>query len=266
MDPARPRLAPAPEPTSEELARMSLFDHLDELRKRIMYSLVGLVVTFVPCWLYVEEIFDFLERPILKLLPEGQKLAFLGVTDPFILYFKVAALAAVFLGSPFLLYQVWNFVAPGLYRKEKLYALPFVFFATMFFLAGGAFAYYIAFPFAVEFLLGMGQHFQAVITIERYFGFLLTVILGLGLMFELPILILLLAIIGVVTPQFLVKYFRHAVVIIFIIAAIITPTPDVINLCLFAVPAILLYLLGTAAAFVVYRMRKKKEAEAEAEI
>ena len=244
---------------------MSLFDHLDELRKRIMYSLVGLVVTFVPCWIYVQEIFDFLERPILKLLPEGQKLAFLGVTDPFILYFKVAALAAVFLASPFLLFQLWAFIAPGLYRKEKLYAVPFVFFATLFFLAGGAFAYYIAFPFAVQFLLALGQHFQAVITIERYFGFLLTVILGLGLMFELPIVILLLAIVGIVTPRFLVKYFRHAVVIIFIVAAIITPTPDVVNLCLFAVPAILLYILGVVGAFVVDRMRKKRAA-AEAEI
>lgn len=244
---------------------MSLFDHLDEMRKRITYALIGLAVTFVPCWMYVQDIFDFLARPIQKFLPEGQKLAFLGVTDPFILYFKVAALAAVFLGSPFLLYQVWGFVAPGLYRKEKLYALPFVFFATLFFLAGGAFAYYIAFPFAVQFLLGMGQHFQAVITIERYFGFLLTVILGLGLMFELPILILLLALMGVVTPRFLLRNFRHAVVIIFIIAAIITPTPDVVNLCLFAVPAILLYLLGVAAAFVVYRIREKRE-KAEAEV
>ncbi|HKV09662.1 MAG TPA: twin-arginine translocase subunit TatC [Thermoanaerobaculia bacterium] len=265
MNPNRPRLAPAPPPEPEELARMSLFDHLDELRKRIMYSLVGLVVTFVPCWIYVQEIFDFLERPILKLLPEGQKLAFLGVTDPFILYFKVAALAAVFLASPFLLFQLWAFIAPGLYRKEKLYAVPFVFFATLFFLAGGAFAYYIAFPFAVQFLLALGQHFQAVITIERYFGFLLTVILGLGLMFELPIVILLLAIVGIVTPRFLVKYFRHAVVIIFIVAAIITPTPDVVNLCLFAVPAILLYILGVVGAFVVDRMRKKRAA-AEAEI
>jgi sec-independent protein translocase protein TatC len=267
MNPARPRLAPpAPEPTSEELARMSIFDHLDELRKRITYALIGLAVTFVPCWIYVREIFDFLALPIQRLLPEGTRLAFLGVTDPFILYFKVAALAAVFLASPFLLYQVWGFVAPGLYRKEKLYAIPFVFFATLFFLAGGAFAYYVAFPFAVQFLLGLGEHFQAVITIERYFGFLLTVILGLGLMFELPILILLLAMIGVVTPQFLVKYFRHAVVIIFIVAAIVTPTPDVVNLCLFAVPAILLYILGVGAAFVVYRMRKRREGEAEAEL
>jgi sec-independent protein translocase protein TatC len=243
---------------------MSLFDHLDELRKRILYSLVGLIITFIPCWIYVREIFDFLERPVQQFLPEGQKLAFLGLTDPFILYFKVAALAAVFLASPVLLYQVWAFVAPGLYRKEKLYAVPFVFFATLFFIAGGAFAYYIAFPFAVQFLLTLGEHFQAVITIERYFGFLLTVILGLGLMFELPIIILLLAMVGIVTPRFLLKYFRHAVVVIFIVAAIITPTPDVVNLCLFAVPAILLYLLGVAAAFVVDRMRKKNEAVEDA--
>jgi sec-independent protein translocase protein TatC len=258
MEPARPRLASAP--TAEELARMSLMQHLEELRSRIFKALIGLVVAIVPCWLYVQQIFDFLARPIQRLLPEGQRLAFLGVTDPFILYFKVAALAAVFLASPFLLYQLWGFVSPGLYRRERLYALPFVFFATLFFLAGGAFAYYIAFPYAVQFLLSMGEHFQAVITIERYFGFLLTVILGLGLMFELPILILLLSMIGVVTPQFLLRNFRVAVVVIFIVAAIITPTPDVVNLCIFAVPALFLYLLGVAAAFVVTRRRRKREA------
>lgn len=239
---------------------MSLMQHLEELRSRIFKALIGLVVAIVPCWLYVQQIFDFLARPIQRLLPEGQRLAFLGVTDPFILYFKVAALAAVFLASPFLLYQLWGFVSPGLYRRERLYALPFVFFATLFFLAGGAFAYYIAFPYAVQFLLSMGEHFQAVITIERYFGFLLTVILGLGLMFELPILILLLSMIGVVTPQFLLRNFRVAVVVIFIVAAIITPTPDVVNLCIFAVPALFLYLLGVAAAFVVTRRRRKREA------
>lgn len=239
---------------------MSLLDHLEELRDRILRSVIVLAVAIIPCWIYVQPIFDFLAKPVQRALPPGQKLAFLGLTDPFILYFKVAALAAVFLASPFLLYQLWAFVSPGLYRREKLYALPFVFFATLFFLSGGAFAYYIAFPYAVQFLLSMGEHFQAVITIERYFGFLLTVILGLGLMFELPIVILLLSIMGVATPQFLLRYFRHAVVIIFIVAAIITPTPDIVNLCLFAVPALFLYLLGVAAAFVVQRIRAKKAA------
>lgn len=263
MSPARPQLAPVPAP--DDLERMSLLQHLEELRNRILRVVIALAVAIVPCWIYVQPIFDFLAKPVQRALPPGQKLAFLGLTDPFILYFKVAALAAVFLASPFLLYQLWAFVSPGLYRREKLYALPFVFFATAFFLAGGAFAYYIAFPYAVQFLLSMGEHFQAVITIERYFGFLLTVILGLGLMFELPIVILLLSIMGVVTPGFLLRYFRHAVVIIFIVAAIITPTPDIVNLCLFAVPALGLYLLGVGAAFVVQRVRSRRAAAAEAE-
>jgi sec-independent protein translocase protein TatC len=256
---SRPQLAPVPD-APEELERMSLLDHLEELRHRIFRSVIALAVAIIPCWIYVQTIFDFLARPVQRALPPGQKLAFLGLTDPFIMYFKVALLAALFLASPFLLYQLWAFVSPGLYRREKLYAIPFVFFATLFFLAGGAFAYYIAFPYAVQFLLSMGEHFQAVITIERYFGFLLTVILGLGLMFELPIVILLLSIMGVVTPRFLLRYFRHAVVIIFIVAAIITPTPDIVNLCLFAVPALFLYLLGIGAAFVVQRIRDRRAA------
>lgn len=243
---------------------MSLFDHLEELRKRILWSLVSLAIAFVPCWIYVREIFDFLAAPIQRIQP-GIRLAFLGLTDPFIMYFKVAALTALFVASPLVLYQVWAFVAPGLYRRERMLAAPFVFFTTVFFLAGGLFAYYVAFPFAAEFLLAMGEQFQAVITIEKYFGFLLTIILGLGLMFELPIFILLLSLIGVVTPRFLLRYFRHAVVIIFIVAAIITPTPDIVNLCIFAVPALALYLLGVGAAFLAERFRKKREAEMAAE-
>lgn len=243
---------------------MSLFDHLEELRKRILWSLVSLAIAFVPCWIYVRKIFDFLAAPIQRIQP-GIRLAFLGLTDPFIMYFKVAALTALFVASPLVLYQVWAFVAPGLYRRERMLAAPFVFFTTVFFLAGGLFAYYVAFPFAAEFLLAMGEQFQAVITIEKYFGFLLTIILGLGLMFELPIFILLLSLIGVVTPRFLLRYFRHAVVIIFIVAAIITPTPDIVNLCIFAVPALALYLLGVGAAFLAERFRKKREAEMAAE-
>jgi sec-independent protein translocase protein TatC len=244
---------------------MSLLEHLEELRKRILWSIVALAVAFVPCWVYVQQIFDFLAAPIQRIQP-GIRLAFLGLTDPFIMYFKVAALTALFVASPVVLYQVWSFIAPGLYRRERMLALPFVLFTTFFFLAGGAFAYYVAFPFAAKFLLSMGENFQAVITIEKYFGFLLTVILGLGLMFELPIFILLLSLIGVVTPRFLLRYFRHAVVVIFIVAAIITPTPDYVNLCIFALPAIGLYLLGVGAAFVAERFRKKREREMAAEL
>lgn len=230
---------------------MSLMEHLEELRFRLVRAVLALFVAFFPCWYFVDEIFAFLQRPILKLLPPGKKLAYLGITDPFILYFKVAALAAVFVASPFILYQFWRFVAPGLYKRERRYLLPFLFFGSLFFLAGGAFAYYVAFPLAAEFLLKIGGAFEPVITIERYFGFQMTIILGLGLMFELPIVIFVLATIGLVTPRFLMRNFRWAVVIIFVVAAIITPTSDVLNLCVFAVPAILLYLLGVGAAALV---------------
>ncbi|MEE8139154.1 MAG: twin-arginine translocase subunit TatC [Thermoanaerobaculia bacterium] len=245
---------PAPQtPAAEKLPRMSLMEHLEELRQRIFRSLVAVAAAFMACWLVVEQIAQFLARPIYRFLPEGNRLAFLGVSDPFIIYVKVAALAALFVASPFVLFQVWRFVVPGLYQRERRSALPFILFGSFFFLAGGAFAYLVAFPFAVEFLLGMGEAFQPIITVDRYFRFLLYVILGLGLMFELPIVIFLLAQMGVVTPRFLMRNFRWAVLLIFVAAAVVTPTPDVVNLCVFALPTIALYLLGVGAAALVAR-------------
>ena len=244
---------------SGDLPRMSLMQHLEELRTRIVRSLIAVSVTFIFCWLFVEQIADFLAQPIYDALPEGTRLTFLGVTDPFIIYVKVAALAALFVASPLVLYQAWRFIAPGLYQKEKRHALPFILAGSFFFVAGGAFAYYIAFPFAVDFLIGMGEAFQPMITVEKYFRFLLYVILGLGLMFELPIVIFLLAQMGVVTPRFLIRHFRWAVLLIFVAAALITPTPDVINLLMFALPTILLYLLGVGAAALVLRKKKDED-------
>lgn len=244
--------APTKEP---EFTRMTLIEHLDELRKCVIKSLVAIAVTFAVCWVFHEELAEFLAQPVYAAVP-GKKLAFLGITDPFILYVKIAALAALFLSSPIVLYQFWRFVAPGLYRRERLYAIPFVVFGTLFFTAGGAFAYYVAFPFAVDFLVQMGAAFDPVITVDRYFRFLMVVVLGLGLMFELPLVIFFLAQMGVVTPAFLMRHFRWAVLLIFVAAALITPTPDVVNLCLFALPTIGLYLLGVGAAALVGRKSK----------
>jgi sec-independent protein translocase protein TatC len=250
----------------EDLPRMSLMEHLEELRVRIFKSLVAFVLSFFVCWAFARHIFNFLAGPIYKYLPEGTRLAMLGVQDAFVLYVKVAALAALFVSFPFILFQLWRFVSPGLYRRERIWAFPFIALGSLFFLAGGAFAYYVAFPFAVEFLLGLGRDFDQVITVERYFRFLLTVILGLGVMFELPILIFLLSQIGVVTPRFLMRHFRWAVLIIFVLAALITPTPDVVNLCLFAIPTIVLYLLGVGAAWIAARgKRRRQAAEAQSE-
>lgn len=227
---------------------MGLLEHLEELRVRLMKALIAFGVIFLLCWNFSSEIYQFLAQPIYRFLPPGTKLAFLGVTDPFMVYMKVAALAAVFLASPFILFQLWAFIAPGLYRREKMLAIPFIICGSLLFFAGGAFAYYVAFPFAVEFLINVGKDFQPTITVDAYLSFLMTVILGLGLMFELPTVIFFLSRLGIVTPRFLLRHFRWAVLIIFVMAAIITPTPDIVNMCIFAVPTLGLYLLGVGVA------------------
>lgn len=262
---------------------MSLLQHLEELRNRLVRALGAIVLVFALLWLRVDWlvnllaprlgsslrlapgttgvdlVLEFLASPIYRLLPEGRKLAFLGLTDPFVLYIKAALLAALFIASPVVLYQLWRFAAPGLYSHERRFVLPVVTSATLFFLGGGAFAYFVAFPFATRVLLDLGAAFEPMLTVERYFRFLLTIVVGLGVMFELPVAIFLLAWAGVVTPGFLWRNFRWAVLVIFAAAAIITPTPDVVNLCLFAVPTLGLYLLGTGAAWLVWRKKGDEE-------
>ena len=147
-----------------------------------------------------------------------------------------------------ILWQAWQFVAPGLYVKERRWIGPFVLLGWIFFLAGGAFAYYVAFPFTVKFLLEMAGDFQPIITADRYYGFLLTIVLGLGVMFELPLALTLAARVGLVSARFLLRHFRWAVLIIFVVSAVLTPTGDIINLSIFAVPTIGLYLLGVIGA------------------
>jgi len=250
--------AAAPEPR-EELSRMPLLEHLEELRRRLIRSLVALAVGVAICLNWAPEILRFLAQPIYKYLPPGSKLAVLGVTDPFLLYFKTAFLAGVFLAFPALLWQAWQFVAPGLYEKERRWIGPFVLVGWLFFLGGGAFAYYVAFPFAVQFLLEMAADFQPVITADRYYRFLMTIVLGLGLMFELPLALTLLGRVGLVSWRFLLRHFRWAVLIIVILAAILTPTGDIVNLSIFAVPTIALYLLGVAGAAVAGKRKPKTE-------
>ncbi len=245
---------------SEELKRMTLIEHLEELRKRIMWSFVAVFVGFLVCWYWAQPIFAWLAVPITQFLPAGDKLAFTGLVDPFMLYMKVALLAGIFVASPVILWQFWLFVSPALYRHERTIVVPFVVFTTVFFLAGGYFGYKIAFPMVVKFLLSVGQDFRQVVTINEYFAMASKVILGLGLVFELPVLIMVLARFGIVTAGFLLKYFRYAVLVIFIIAAVITPTPDIPTQCVFALPMIALYLLGVLVAWLFGKKRPVEEA------
>ncbi len=239
----------------DELPRMGFFDHLEELRRRILVCLIAVFVLFFVAWAKAPQLFEFLAKPVRKVLPPGQNLSYTTLTEPFLMYFRVALLAAVIAASPVILWQVWLFIAPALYRREKKYVLPFIVAGVLFFLGGCAFGYYEAFPLVVGFLIGVGKNFNAVITINEYLGTATKIIMGLGICFETPILIFFLARMGVVSEKWLLAKFKYAVLAIFIIAAIITPTPDVATQCVFALPMILLYLLGIGIAW-VFRKRE----------
>lgn len=241
---------------------MSLMEHLEELRRRLIYSAVGVAVAFGVCWMYVANIYGYMARPITFALArhgQSQQLIYLNPTEPFNVYLKIALMAGVFLASPFLLYQVWMFISPGLYRHEKRYVLPFVISTVALFVAGGFFAYRIVYPQALEFLVGYGAQFKAMITVTEYTDLFLTVMLGLGLIFELPVLAFFLSFMGVISARWLWKNLRYSILVIFVIAAIITPTTDIVNMCVFAAPMIGLYLLSIGIAAMVHPSRRKRK-------
>ena len=233
---------------------MSFLEHLEELRKRLLRSVFAVAGAFALCLTYARHILDFFLSPLQPFL-HGQKPVFLELTEPFMLYMKVAFLAALFLASPFVLYQLWAFIRPGLYPRERRYAIPFIAFATVFFLAGGAFGYTIGFPIACKFLLGIAEEFTPTLRVSSLFSFESKIVLGMGLVFELPTVIYFLARLGLVSASFLRRNFKYAILNIFIVAAVITPTPDVVTQCVFAGPMILLYLIGILVAHVFGRER-----------
>jgi sec-independent protein translocase protein TatC len=236
--------------------RMTFLEHLDEFRKRIMYSFGSIIVTFVLCWIFREQIFEFLAIPIKGVV---EKLVVIKPTEPFTIYLKVSFVAAIFVASPFVLLQVWMFIAPGLYRREKRYALPFLLSSTMLFVLGGLFAYYVVLPPALNFLLReFGANFQHMITAVEFFDFEMLIVIGMGVVFQLPVLVAFLSIFGLITPGFLWRNFRYAVLIITIIAAIISPTTDPFNLFLWSGPMMILYLLSIGISWVFKRRRERE--------
>lgn len=240
--------------------RMSFLEHLDELRKRVIYSLVAVLIAFVLCFIFNVQIFSFIAQPIKQILPEGRKeLFFTTPTEGFGISMKVSLLVGIFLASPFLLWQVWLFISPGLYRREKAYALPFLFASTSLFLAGGIFAYYVALPRTLDFLLNFNPELRPLITATEFFNFATLIILGMGVVFQLPVLIGFLSLFGIVTPKFLTHNFKYAMLIIFILAAVISPTGDVVNLFVFALPMVALYVLSIGVSFLFKRFRKARD-------
>ncbi len=246
---------------------MTFLEHLDELRKRLLHSAAAVGIAFAICWAFSEQIFTFLAVPIANVVAPGQdieagmkELVFLRPTEPFSIWIKVSFVGALFLSAPYLLLQVWLFIAPGLYRKEKSYAIPFLVSSTFLFLVGGAFAYYIILPTALEFLINQfGRPFRAMVSAIEYFNFEVIVLVGMGLIFQLPVLVAFLSLFGLISPRFLWKNFRYAFLVILIVAAVISPTADVLNLFLWSGPMLVLYVISIGISWIFKKRRERLE-------
>jgi sec-independent protein translocase protein TatC len=242
---------------------MSFLEHLEELRTRIFHAIIAVLVGMGVCWIYHQQLFGIMQKPILDVLRQNhlpEKLVYLTPAEPFNLYLKVSALAGLFLTSPYVLYQVWLFISPGLYRSEKRYAIPFMASTISLFAAGGYFGYRMVYPAALRFLIGIGSQFTPMITIHEYTDLFLTVILGLGLVFEMPILIFFLALMGVVSAGWLWRNVRYGVLVIFVIAGALAPTPDISSMCIFAAPMLALYFVSIGVAWFVHPTQRQARA------
>src|ERR1700687_444018 len=262
--PEAPASSPVNESAKEQMPTMGFLDHLEELRKRIIYSIIAITVGFFACWGYAENIYEIMQRPIMDALQHNglsAKLVYLNPTEPFNLYLKVGAMAGLFVASAFVLYQLWCFISPGLYRNEKRYVMPFMVSTVALFLAGGYFGYKLVLPAALVFLIGYGKDFQPMITLTEYSSLFLTLIVGMGAIFEMPILVFFLALMGIVSAGWMWRNLRYSILVIFIIAAGITPTTDILNMCIFAAPMVALYVLSIGIAWLVHPKQRQKRAE-----
>jgi sec-independent protein translocase protein TatC len=228
---------------------MSFLDHLEELRRRLLLSILAVTAGFLVCWAFAEKIYGKLQEPLTHFLAPGDKLAYTRLTAPFFLYMKVAFFAGIFVAAPIILFQVWLFIAPGLYKKERRLAAPFIISGSIFFLVGGYFGYRFLLPATCGFFIETGKQFKQMITVDDYFSFASTIILASGVVFETPIIIFFLSRLGIVTPAFLMQKFKYAVVLSFVVAAVVTPTPDAVTQASLAVPMILLYLIGVLVSW-----------------
>jgi sec-independent protein translocase protein TatC len=245
-----------PEPDDDAGAKMSFLEHLDELRKRLIHSVVSVAIGCTIAFIFIGRIFDFIMAPMQHMLPQGNKLIYTAGAEPFMLYLKIGFIAGIFIASPLVLWQVWKFIAPGLYTHEKKFAIPFVVLSTVFFVTGGLFAHYVAFPWTWKFFISFSTDYMVFLPkIDEAFSLYTKMILGFGLIFEMPTLVFFLARMGVVTARFLLRYFKYAVLIIFIVAAVISPGTDMMSQLIMAVPMLGLYLISIIIAAIVGKRR-----------
>ncbi|MGA1995289.1 MAG: twin-arginine translocase subunit TatC [Bryobacteraceae bacterium] len=246
----------------DHMLRMSFLEHLEELRTRLIRALLGVAVAFAVSLTFSMQLWDFVRQPAVQALQTlhfEPDLVQIAPMESFnIIWFKLPVVCAIFLSFPWILYQVWAFVSPGLYKKERRFAVPFILCSAGLFLLGGVFAYFVIFRYGLTFLLGIGrgQGVKPMVSITEYFDLFVNVILGVSVVFELPIIIFFLTLLRIVTPSFLLNHSRYAILIIFIIAAVVTPTPDIFNMMLFALPMCLLFYVGIFAGYLLILRRE----------
>jgi len=246
--------------------RMSFLEHLDELRKRIVNSALAICVGILVSFAFVSKIYDFLMAPTMTLLPPGSKLIYTEPGEAFSLYLQLSLIAGIILSAPFIMYQVWLFIAPGLYSNEKKFAIPFVLLSTLGFVGGAAFNHYIMFPWMMAFFASFNTADLVFMPkLEAVFSLYTKFLLAMGIVFQMPTLVFFLAKMGLITARFLVQKFKFAVLVIFIISAVITPTGDPVTQMVFAAPMVGLYLLGIAIAWIVGPKRAKPNKDEIAE-
>jgi sec-independent protein translocase protein TatC len=253
----------------EGMARMSFLEHLDELRTRILHSIYGLAVVYLGCLLFAQDLWRIVAEPFMGAVADYNPpltLTQLAVSEAFYLqYLKLPLVFGIFLASPWLMYQAWAFISPGLYRRERRWAMPFILSTAGLFVLGGVFGYFIALRYAIAFMVGVGTSMgiQPLISADSYFNTGIAIILGLGVVFQMPVVIFFLTLIRLVTPTFLLNNVRYAILIIFVLAAAITPTPDVFNMVLFAGPMILLFYIGIFASYLLVLSREGRRMPAK---
>jgi sec-independent protein translocase protein TatC len=268
--PPKPPSPPPPpsdddDPEEEGMLRMSFMDHLGELRSRLLKAIVGVLVVFVLSLTFCSPLWRIVAAPAVGALKQlnvnPPVLHTLSPMEGFnVIYLKLPLLVSVFLGSPWIFYQLWAFISPGLYKREKRWLVPFIVSTSGLFIAGGCFAYFVAFRYGLVFLLGvgLGDDVSPVVSIDTYFDLFVNVTLGVGLVFEMPVVIFFLTLLRLASPRFLIRHSRYAILAITIIAAIVTPTPDIFNMMIFAVPMVLLFFVGVLLSYLLVLRREGK--------
>jgi sec-independent protein translocase protein TatC len=257
------------EKKSENLAEGTLMSHLLELRNRLMRAMLALLVAFIPAAIYANELFTLVAKPLLAKLPSGTTLIATSVTSPFMTPFKVAFFVSLFAAMPVVIYQIWAFVAPGLYRREKRFAVPLLVSSVLLFYVGVVFAYIVVFPLMFSYLVGTApEGVKYIPDMTSYLDFVLTMFFAFGIAFEVPIAVVLLVLTGIVKVEKMSEHRGYVIIGIFVVAAILTP-PDAISQCIMAIPMYLLYEGGLVMARVMQKMRREaaeaaEKAEAEA--